>query len=82
MQEGTAARTTGKKVRPPKMPEPDDFTLIYDGKDIYLAADGVKIANHIPRSLPGPFGVVAICAHQRISGLEVNQWQLSLAPQC
>ena len=26
------------------MPEPDDFTMIYDGKDMYLAADGVKIA--------------------------------------
>ena len=28
----------------PKMPEPDDFTVIYDGKDVYLAADGVRIA--------------------------------------
>ena len=28
----------------PKMPDPDDFTMIYDGKDMYLAADGVKIA--------------------------------------
>jgi hypothetical protein len=26
------------------MPEPDDFTMVYDGKDIYLAADGVRIA--------------------------------------
>jgi hypothetical protein len=40
----SAARATGKKVLPPKMPEPDDFTIICDGKDLYLAADGVKIA--------------------------------------
>ena len=28
----------------PKMPGPDNFTMLYDGEDMYLAADGVKIA--------------------------------------
>ena len=40
----SADRGRGKEVPRPKMPEPDDFTMIYDGKDMYLAADGVKIA--------------------------------------
>jgi hypothetical protein len=39
-----AGRVRGKKVPQLKTPEPDEFTVIYDGKDIYLAADGVRIA--------------------------------------
>lgn len=35
----SADRGRGKEVPRPKMPEPDDFTMIYDGKDMYLAAD-------------------------------------------
>ena len=42
--ERSAGPARGKKVPRPEMPEPDDFTMIYDGKDMYLAADGVKIA--------------------------------------
>jgi len=34
----------GKKMPRPKRPEPDDFTMIFDAKDMYLAADGVKLA--------------------------------------
>ena len=40
----SSGRAREKKVPRPKMPEPDDFTVIYDRKDIYLAADGVRIA--------------------------------------
>jgi len=40
----SADRGRGKEVPRPKMPEPDNFTMIYDGKEMYLAADGVKIA--------------------------------------
>src|ERR1700738_823491 len=39
----SADRGRCKEVPRPKMPEPDDFTVVYDGKDMYLAADGVKI---------------------------------------
>jgi hypothetical protein len=39
-----AGRAIGKKAPWPKIPEPDDFTIIYDGKNMYLAAGGMKIA--------------------------------------
>ena len=40
----SAGRARGKRVPRRRKPEPDDFTMIYDGRDMYLAADGVKIA--------------------------------------
>jgi hypothetical protein len=37
----SADRARGKEVPRPKISEPDNFTMIYDGKEMYLAADGV-----------------------------------------
>jgi hypothetical protein len=37
-------RAIAERVRRVQVSEPSDFTMIYDGKDTYLAADGVKIA--------------------------------------